>query len=394
MQKKHFFKRLLTPVLLALALICLLIAFLLFRQLGVFDDRYESVREYAALLGKIDEVYIGEYEVDDIAAAAMHATVDALGDRWSYYLTPEEYVAYLDDVNNRFTGIGVNVVVDDEPGGMRVTSVFRGSAAETAGIVAGDVIVGIDGVDIAGWVLDEMKALLSRPIGEAADLTVLRADGSIVLLTVEYGYVFVDPVSFEMLDDHIGYIAISNFDRGAAQSFISAVKELMEQEAEAIVFDVRGNGGGLLVEMAAMLDYLLPEGEIFVAVDKSGREDITYSDADSVSLPFAVLINRYSFSAAEYFAAMLREYDAAVLVGEQTTGKNRMQTTVDLPGGGALHISSSQYLTKNRVSLYDVGGVAPDFPVAMAEDDLIELFSGNLDKKDDLQLQQAIAVLR
>ena len=387
------FKKVLTPVLIALALICLVMVFSVFRQLGVFDSRFAAVREYAALLGKIDETYIGEYELADLADAAMHAAVYALGDRWSYYLTPEEYAVFLDDVNNMYSGIGVGVVVDDEFGGMRVTSVYKGSAAEAAGILAGDVIIGIDGESTAGLGLDEMKAMLMRPIGDTVGLTVLRADGSTQELVAEYSYVFIDPVSFEMLDGGVGYIEIANFDRGAARSFISAVDELVEQGALAFVFDVRGNGGGRLVEMTAMLDYLLPEGDIFVAVDRGGREEITTSGPTSVDLPYAVLIDRYSYSAAEYFAALLREYDRASLVGERTTGKNRMQTTYELPSGGALHISSSQYLTMRRVSLYDEGGVAPDYPVALTDNEFALLLSGNLDKAEDPQLAQALAVL-
>lgn len=393
MQKKTSVRRALTPVLFALALICLFITLSICRRLGVFDGRYAAVSAYADLLGKIEDIYIGEYDVSDVSAAAMHASVGALEDIWSYYMTPAEYISYIDSINNRYAGIGVGVLLDDNIGGMKITFVYRGSAAETAGLKAGDVIIGIDGSDVTHMDLDEMTECLVRPIGDSAELTVMRADGGVGTLTVVYSYIFVDPVSFEMLADGIGYIALSNFDKGAAKSFIAALEELLGQGAEAFVFDVRGNGGGMLAEMVEILDYLLPEGEIFVAVDKSGRETVTLSGPDSIDLPFAVLIDRYSFSAAEYFAAMLREYDRAILVGEQTTGKNRMQTTVEIIGGGALHISSNQYLTKNRVSLYDEGGVIPDYTVTLSDDDFLLFVYGNLEKDEDPQLRQAISLL-
>lgn len=394
MQKKFSLRKILTPALFALALICLLAAVIICNQLGVFDGRYAAVSEYADLLKKIDDIYIGEYETADVSAAAMHAAVESLGDRWSYYLTPEEYSIFLDNVNNRYAGIGVGVIIDEESGGMRVTFVYSGSAAETAGIIAGDVITGIDGYDISGMDLDEMKESLSRPVGDSVELTVLRPDGSVAVLSAVYSYIFVDPVYFEMLDGDIGYVRLANFDQGAARSFISALDELTEQGAGAFIFDVRGNGGGRLVEMVEILDHLLPEGDIFVAVDKSGREEVTTSGPDSIDNPIVVLIDRYSFSAAEYFAATLREYDRAALAGEQTTGKNRMQTTVLLRGGGALHISSSQYLTKNRVSLYDAGGITPDYPVELTDEEFDLFISGNLDPQADPQLQKAIALLR
>ena len=394
MQKRVTLRRILTLALAALALACLIVFFVICGQLGVFDGRYFAVREYAALLDTMDKVYIGQLVESDVSAAAMRAAVDSLGDRWSYYMTPLEYASFLDNVNNSYAGIGVGVVADDERGGMLVTFVYRNSPAEAAGIVAGDTITGIDGEDMKGLGLNDMKARLARKIGDTVRLTVLHADGAAEELDAVYSYIFVDPVSFEMLDDGIGYIALSDFDRGAAQSFISAHESLTEQGARAFVYDVRGNGGGRLKELTDMLDFLLPEGEIFVAVGKDGREDITRSGPDFADFPAVVLVDRYSYSAAEYFAATLREYDRAVLVGEQTTGKNRVQTTYELPGGGALHISSSQYLTKNRVSLYDAGGVAPDYPVVLSDDELSLFFSGMLDIEDDPQLQQALALLQ
>ena len=393
MRKRISFMKVLTPVLFALALICLITTLVICGRLGVFDDRYDAVREYAELLGKISDIYIGEYETGEVGSAAMHAAVDSLGDRWSYYMTPDELAYYLDSVNNRYAGIGVGVVIDDETGGMRVSYVYRNSPADLAGIEAGDVITGVDGEAVAGLSLDEMKGRLARPIGDTVVLTVLRSDGTVEELSASYSYVFIDPVSFELLENGVGYLALENFDAGAADSFINAVDELQRQGATSLLFDVRGNGGGRLVEMAEILDYLLPEGEIFVAVDRNGNEDITLSGPEYVDLPMAVLIDRYSFSAAEYFAAMLREYGRAVLIGEQTTGKNRMQTTVLMSNGGALHISSSQYLTRNRVSLYDAGGVTPDHLISLTDDEYILYISGKLEKSDDPQLRQALLVL-
>ena len=383
----------LTLVLLALALTCLLITLLICRRLGVFDDRYAAVRSYARLLEKIGDVYIGDLDNDVVSAAALHAAVDALGDRWSYYMTPAEYADYLDNVNNRYVGIGVGVVADEEYGGMRVTFVYRGSPAETAGIVPGDVIIGVDGEDVTSLELSAISGRLARGLGESVELSVRRADGAVETLVAIYSYVFIDPVSFEMLESGVGYIALANFDSGAARSFISALDTLMEQGADSLIVDLRGNGGGRLVEMTEILDYILPEGEIFVAVDKSGREDVTRSGPDCVDIPIVVLVNRYSYSAAEYFAALLREYDRAVLVGEQTTGKNRMQTTYELADGGALHISTSQYLTPNRVSLYDEGGVTPDHEIPLTDEEFELLMFGSLDKNEDPQLRQALLLL-
>jgi carboxyl-terminal processing protease len=393
MKKRYPLKLTLTLVLAVSALTCLLLAFTACGVLDVFDERSDAERELAALLNLLEERYIGQYDDEEVIAAAMRAAIDALGDEWSYYMTREEYERHLDHTNNRFTGIGVGVVIDEEAGGIRVMHTFKGSAAEKAGVVAGDVITEIDGGGIAGISLSEIRTLLARPIGDTVRLTVLRGDGTVVYIDVVYSVIFTDPVEFEMLDGNIGYIAIANFDRGAAESFIAAVEELLEQGAVSFVYDVRGNNGGRLYEMTAMLDFLLPEGEIFISVDKSGNEDIIYSDASMIDVPAVVIVNRFSFSAAEYFAATLREYNYAEIVGENTTGKNRVQTTYRMPSGGALHLSSSQYLTKNRVSLHDTGGITPDHPVALSDEDFSLLVSGRLEKAGDAQLQAALFVL-
>jgi len=358
------------------------------------DDNHAASREFTSLLEIIDREYIGEYNVNDTADAAMRAAVDSLGDRWSYYMTPDEYSEFIKSMNNQFAGIGVGVIIDEETGGMKTVSIYRGSPAERAGIKEGDVITHIDGESLNGLTLTKMKDLLVRPIGKTAELTVLRVSGDVEKVNVLYDLVFVDPVEFEMLDGEIGYIKIANFDKGAADGFISAVESLLEQGALAFIFDVRNNGGGRGSEMTRILDYLLPEGEIFISIDKSGNEEITWSDSKMLDQSAVVLVNRYSYSAAEYFTATLQEYKYAEAVGEHTTGKSRSQRTLELPGGGAVHISTGQYLTKNRIALYDIGGLMPDHVYTMTDEEIYYFSSGSLQKENDPQLTQAISIVK
>ena len=393
MEKKYSLRFVITLIILVSALSCLVTSFFVKKPYNALMSDYEFFKDYNALLDVIDNNYIGQYDEDMLKTISMKVAVEALDDRWSYYMTPEEYYEYQNSSNNQYTGIGVGVVPDEQTGGMYVQSIYKGSAAETAGIVIGDVIIAIDGIDVKGEMADDMRDRLSRQIGDCVDLTVIRADESVVTITVVYSYVFVDPVSFEMLDGNIGYVQIANFDQGASDSFISAVEELIGQGAFAFIFDVRNNFGGRLNEMTPMLDYLLPEGEIFVAVDKSGVETIISSEPGMIDLPCVVLDNRYSFSAAEYFAATLGEYGYAKIVGEQTTGKSRMQSTFTLPGGGAVHISTDQYLTVNRVSLYDAGGLTPDYLIELTDEEMSKLISENLEKEADPQLAKAIELL-
>jgi len=392
--KKYSVTFMLTLVLCASALTCALMigAYYLFqsRPTAVAPD---PVSEYRALIQLIEELYIGEFDTEEINHAAMRAAVESLGDPWSYYMTPDEYADYLDRSKNRYAGIGVGVAYDEVTTGVLILYVYKGSAADIAGLAANDIIIGVDGEDIYGLGIDGLRALLERELGATADIAVLRPDGSTKIFTVEYNYVFVDPVSFSMLDDNIGYVSLVNFDEGAADRFISAVNELIEQGALAFVFDVRSNNGGRVSEMTRILDFLLPEGEIFISVDRSMQEDIIYSDMEMIDMPAVVLVNSQSYSAAEYFAATLREYGYAEVIGEQTTGKNRMQITLSMPGGGALHISSSQYLTRNRVSLFDTGGLMPDWPVLLSDEEYALFISGNLSYNDDPQVLKALEVI-
>ena len=394
MKKKYSLKTVIALMLVASALTWSAFVIIIGYPFGAFSGRADRVRDFAALLMRIDELFIGEYDDAEISDAAMRATVDALDDNWSFYMPPEEYKQHLDSIGNRYDGIGITVASDGETGAFRVVQVFSDSAAETAGLIPGDLIIAVDGASVAGLTTDELRIMLFRPIGDTAELSVERADVGTLFLTVAYSVVFIDPVSYEMLDGSIGYVDISNFNEGTSGSFVSAVENLLEQGASALIFDVRGNPGGFVTEVTGMLDYLLPEGEIFVMVDRNGNETITMSGPEEIDVPAVVLVDRFSFSAAEYFAAILSEYGRAEIVGEQTTGKSRMQKTVVLPGGGALHISFAQYLTKNRVSLHDTGGILPDHQAVLTDDELALYFSGSLEKEHDPQLQKAISVLQ
>jgi len=344
------------------------------------------------LIDVIEDRFIGTFDLDAFIAYAMRGGVASLDDHWSHYMTPEEYAHHLESINNQFVGIGVEVLIDDDTDGVRVMNVHRGSGAYDAGILAGDIIVEVDGECVIGYTLDELRALLRRPIDDTALIGVLR-DGELLHLTVVYRVVFVDPVSYKMLDGNIGYVSVRNFDVGAANGFISAVEYLMSQGAVGFIYDVRSNPGGRLDEMSAILDFLLPEGIIFISVSTSGDEQTIMSDGNYIDMPAVVLVNSHSFSAAEYFAALLTEYYYAYTVGEQTTGKNRLQNTIPLPCGGAVVLSTGEYLTKNRVSLYDEGGYTPLHIIELTDEEYLLFRRGELEFEDDPQLQLALSLL-
>ena len=193
-----------------------------------------------------------------------------------------------------------------------------------------------------------------------------------------------------MLDGQIGLVKIANFNANCSAETIAAVDALLEQGAQALIFDVRYNGGGYTKELVALLDHLLPAVPVFRTVDYKGKENVDYSDADCVEVPMAVLINGSSYSAAEFFAAALAEYDAAILVGEKTSGKGYYQVTYQLEDGSAVALSTGKYFTPKGESLEGVG-LTPEgeLYVTVDEKTAAAIYTGTLDPMEDPQILAA-----
>lgn len=338
----------------------------------------------------IKERFIGEVDETAIEDAAADAMVNALGDRWSYYIPASEMMSYNAQMSNSYVGIGVTISVQED-GTFLVQQVVAGGPAEAAGILPGDLFTGVDGTDCAGLSLSEVSAMVRGEENTDVVITVLR-DGQTVDLTVTRAYFETAVATARMLDGNIGLIRIVNFDSRCARETIAAIEDMIDQGATALIFDVRFNPGGYQSELVEVLDYLLPEGPLFRSVDYRGRESVDESDADCIELPMAVLLNGDSYSAAEFFGAALSEYGVAVTVGEKTCGKGYFQTTIDLGDGSAVGLSVGKYFTPNGVSLADVG-ITPDVEVPVDEETAAKIYAGILAPEDDPQLQAAIQAL-
>lgn len=337
------------------------------------------------------ERFIGDSDRVAMEDAAAEAMVDSLGDRWSYYIPADEYEAYQEQVANAFVGVGITIQLTEESQGLLVVDVTRGGPAEEAGILVGDTLVAVEQTRIAGMSTTEVRNLVRGEEGTWVSLTLSR-DGREETFSVERRRIEVPVATFSMLDNHVGLVRIENFDQRCAQETIAAIEALLAQGAEGLIFDVRGNPGGYADEMVKILDYLLPEGELFRTVDYAGREHVDTSDADCLELPMAVLVNQDSYSAAEFFAAALREYDWAVVVGQKTCGKGYFQNTLPLSDGSAVGLSVGKYFTPNGQSLADVG-VTPDRVVEVDEDTRWKIYYGTLPIEKDVQLETARELL-
>lgn len=343
------------------------------------------------LSGIIQSYYVEDIDPVEVEDAAAHGMISALSDRWSYYIPASEYATYLEQSENAYVGVGITILQQEDGKGFEIIAVEADGPAYEAGIRIQDVLVGVQGQDVTQMTATGVRNLVRGEEGTYVDLTVLR-QGQEFTFSVERRTLQMTVAEGELLEGGIGLITIYNFDDRCASESISRIEELRAQGADKLIFDVRNNGGGYAHEMVELLDYLLPEGDLFRTVNYAGKENVDTSDANYLDLPMTVLVNAESYSAAEFFAAALREYDAAIVVGEQTSGKGYFQNTFSLNDGSAVALSTGRYYTPKGECLEGVG-ITPDIPVEVDEETYAGIYYGTVAAEDDPQLQAAITSL-
>lgn len=349
---------------------------------------YEANNAIYGKLGEIrervDDLYVGEYDVQDAVDMACVGFVTGVGDRWSSYMSKEEYESYTTSLEGQAFGIGVYTTYDQQENRLRIIEVYEGSGAEEAGLKHGDEIVGAGDKTLEKDGYQAVIDAIAGDEGTDAQVMIRHADtGETETLAIERREVTATMVTGKMLDDTTGYIYIYNFHQHADEQFEKVLNELLNQGAQKLIFDVRNDPGGSVEVLANMLDPLLPEGTIMTLRAKDGTENVYSSDAEALDLPMAVLVNADSISAAEFFAAALQEYGKAIVVGEQTIGKGYSQRTYPLSDGSALRLSDNEYFTPQGKSLIGTG-VTPDISVDLPAEKAQDFYF--LAQEDDDQL--------
>lgn len=339
----------------------------------------------------IREKFVGDYDETAHRETTLEAMVDSLGDRWSYYLTPQEYQQVQDTRSNSYVGIGI-MVSRDQPDGLLILSVTEGGPAQEAGLLAGEIIRAVDGTTVTEKTKEDCVTAIKGAEGTSVQLEVEGTDGVLRTVEVERRNIQGITATWKMVEGNVGLITIQNFYSGTADLVRQGVEALTGQGAKALVLDVRNNPGGYVTELTEILDLLLPEGDIFISRSYNGREKVYTSDADCVDLPLAVLVNGDSYSAAEFLAAQLRESAGAVVAGTRTCGKGYSQMLYALYDGSAIGLSTARYYTGGGESLIGVG-LEPDPSVELTEEAKAKLLVGELPYEEDLQLQAAIKAL-
>ena len=385
MNKKPIFL-VLTHFLVAVTAVVLTVAVIFFSNGTLMGSNKLQQLENLILNNYVDGA--DQKELEDAAAQAM---IETLGDRWSYYMTAEEYEAQMEQNNNAYVGIGVTISGQDTENGMLIIAVAEGGPAEKAGLLPGDLIIAADGQSIVGKTTGEVQGLIKGKEGTTVQITYLR-NGVESTVAVTRATVKTPVAKAKMLPGNIGLVTIVNFNANCAKETKAAVQKLLDEGAQKLIFDVRNNPGGRVTELVSVLDYLLPEGALFRSKDNKGRESVENSDAACLEMPMAVLVNGNSYSAAEFFAAALQEYEWATVVGEKTVGKGNYQVTYKLQDGSAVGLSIGKYYTPQGKHLEGVG-IMPDVVVPVDDKTAAAIYAGTLDPEEDPQIQSAIKAL-
>jgi len=352
------------------------------------EEKLDEVSKYFELKDIIDTYYVGEYDQQTLTDMMATGVVAGIGDKWSYYLSAEGYEEYLLSNANVYKGIGITITAEKKYNGFEIVKLAEIGPAREAGFLVGDVLIAVDGIDITGMAVDTVKNMVRGEDGTEVTITVVR-NGAEMDLTAVRGTASYDIVRYELLEDNVGYVKIYNFEGNSAVKFIEAVEELKAQGAEGFVFDVRNNPGGLMDQLLLIMDYILPEGDTFIQKSVSGQTVTYTSDEVCLDMPMTVLVNQNSYSAAEFFGAIVQEYEAGPVVGMKTTGKGYYQTPIRLSDGSAIVLSVGEYFTPSGKSLAETG-VTPEYEIEVDNEQFALLYYDQLDYSKDEQLIQAV----
>lgn len=343
------------------------------------------------LVTLIDEEFLFDYELEDLLDGMYYGMLDSLEDVYSVYYTEEEFKELMEGTEGIYYGIGVRVSQNYETGAITVVDAFPGTPAEEAGMLPGDILVGVADQDITQMDLNLVVNLIkSDEEGSKVKITVLR-DGEYVDMMVERRKVEYPTVEHTMLDNNIGYLQLLEFDTVSVDQFEKALLDLKSQGMEGLVIDLRNNPGGTLGSVVGILDMVLPECTIIYTEDKDGNIGNKYvSDANTIlDVPAVVLINGYSASAAEVFAGDMQDMGVATLVGTTTFGKGIVQQIYPMADGTAVKLTESSYFTSAGRNIHGTG-IEPDVYVDL--DEALKTKSV-VTMEEDNQLHKAIEVL-
>lgn len=350
------------------------------------NAKVDAIREI------IDRYYLEDADENALVTGIYKGLVNGLGDPYSVYYTEDEYNRLMETTEGIYCGIGVSVSQNIETGIITLVKPFKNAPGFEAGILPGDILYKVNGEEVTGQDLTTVVAKIKGEEGTTVELTVVRENETDYIdITVERRQVEIPTIEYEMLDNNIGYILISEFDTVTQQQFFDAFTDLNNKGMQGLIVDLRDNPGGILDVVNSILDNILPEGLIVYTEDKAGHKEEYTSDAEHYfDKPLAVLINGNSASASEIFAGAVKDYGIGTLVGTTTYGKGIVQRLIELGDGTAMKLTISKYFTPNGNNIHGIG-IEPDIEVELSDEARKKAV---IEHSEDNQLQTAIEAVK
>ena len=339
----------------------------------------------------VDTHFIGDFDMDLAMQMMFAGFVYGAGDPYTVYMDPASFRSFREETDGSFIGIGVSITTDREDNRILVIAPFEGSPAYEAGMLPGDKIIRINGYEVFGDAINDAIRMMRGEAGTQVVVTVFReSDQTTFDLPIIRDVIQVETVRSDIINDNIGYIRISQFDRVTYDQFVAAYDRLMAANVGGLILDLRNNPGGLLHIVNDITDILVPEGIITYTEDVTGHRTYALSGPGQIEIPLIVLVNGNSASASEVLSGAVRDTGVGELLGTTTFGKGLVQNVFPLPDGSAVKVTVARYFTPAGISIHG-DGITPNHYVEMP----VELTNnlGRLSMEEDIQLQEAIRII-
>lgn len=355
----------------------------------------EAVNEDTVAKMKVIENVIDTYfykedvDKDAMVDGIFKGMVESLGDPYSEYYSKEELESLYQDSFGVYYGVGAYVSLDTTTGLAKVSGIIADSPAEEADLRAEDIIYKVDDVDVTGMTLQETVSLIKGDENTTVKLTLIR-DGKEIEKEVTRRKVESPTVKFEMLDDGMAYIQITEFDTVTEDQFTEAMAMARGNDMKGLILDLRSNPGGNLSSVVSIAKQMLPKGLIVYTEDRDGnREEYSCDGSKELDVPMVVLVNGNSASASEILAGAIKDYGIGTLVGTTTFGKGIVQRPIELSDGSAVKLTISSYYTPNGVNIHGIG-IEPDVECEFDSERYYsdEAYDNQLEKAKEVLLQK------
>lgn len=324
----------------------------------------KTTEKLGVLENTIKQYFWQDVDESTLEEGVYKGLLESLDDPYSVYYTHDELVQLQQQTEGIYYGIGAYISQDNEMGYVRVSKIIKNTPAEASGLQQDDYIYKVDGEDMQGKDSSYVVSKIKGEAGTKVTITVVREGATDPIdIEVERQKIESPTVEYQMLDNDMAYIQITEFDLVTTEQFEEAYKQAQAGGMKGLILDLRSNPGGNLSTVCDIARMILPKGLIVYTEDKYGkREEYTCDGANQIKVPLVVLANGYSASASEILAGAVKDYGIGTLVGTTTYGKGIVQKVINLSDGSAVKLTVSNYFTPNGNNIHKIG-IDPDVEV-------------------------------